>query len=390
MIPLQEAIERALRNATLYGTKKLSFTETLGRILAEDIISDIDIPPFNKSAMDGYAYRREDENMPLKVVQLVQAGYSTIPYLNKGECVKIMTGARLPENANAVAKIENTQLDEEGRVIIVKTENKSNIRYVSEDVKKGDIVLKKGTLIRPQEIATFATVGKTFVEVYKQPNVAIASTGNELVEPQHIPNENQIRNSNAYQLLAQCQRIGIKASYFGIISDEINSTREQIEKMLIDNDVILLTGGVSMGDFDYVPESLKQLGFEIVFHTISVQPGKPTLMAKKGNQFCFGLPGNPVSSFMQFELIVKPFLYKCMGYDYIPTTNYLPLMVEYKRKKAERTSLVPVKIVDNKVTPVEYHGSAHLFALNNADGFIIVPQNTTLLHQNTYVTVRLF
>ncbi len=122
--------------------------------------------------------------------------------------------------------------------------------------------------------------------------------------------------------MAQCQKIGIKASYFGIISDEINSTKEQIEKMLIDNDVILLTGGVSMGDFDYVPDSLKQLGFEVVFHTISVQPGKPTLMAKKENQFCFGLPGNPVSSFMQFELIVKPFLYKCMGYDCIPTTSY--------------------------------------------------------------------
>ncbi len=389
MISLDEAITTAVHCAPVLQTEQIHFISSLNKILAEDIYSDIAIPPFNKSAMDGYALKKEDVNKVLKIVQTVQAGDTPIKNINSGECVKIMTGARLPENADYVAKIEDTELNEQGLVLINNVENKSNIRYAAEDVKLNELILKKGTLIRPQEIATLATFGKTNVKVYSRPKIKVASTGNELTEPDNKPNDVQIRNSNSYQILAQCKKMGIEAQYTGIIKDNMEDTTTHIKKMLEGADVIIFSGGVSMGDYDFIPKAISELGFSTIFKDIAVQPGKPTLMAQKGNQFCFGLPGNPVSSFMQFELIIKPFLYKMMGYDFRHQTNYLPLAHSYQRKKAERTSLIPVKIIDNKIVPVDYHGSAHLFALNEADGFITISQNTTFLAENTYVTVRL-
>lgn len=390
MIPLEKAIKLAIESAQQTDFENISFTEALLRILAEDITSDIDIPSFNKSAMDGYGLCKCDADKPLKIIQTVQAGETPIKQLKQCECVKIMTGARLPDNADYVAKIEDTHIDRNGFVIIDQIENKPNIRFAAEDIRKGEVILKKGTLIRPQEIASLATVGKTKLSVYKQPKIAVASTGNELTEPTNKPNDVQIRNSNAYQIIAQCNQIGINAKYYGIVEDTLEDTIEHIQKMMEQSDVILFSGGVSMGDFDFVPKALDKLGFKKIFHTIAVQPGKPTLMAQKDIQYFFGLPGNPVSSFMQFELIVKPFIYKLMGHEYKAKTAFLPLFDDYKRKKAERTSLVPVIIKDNKVFPVEYHGSAHLFAMNTAEGFIEIPQHTTLVPKDTYVTIRLF
>lgn len=286
MVPLNEAISLALNNAVILGTEYVNFTKSLGRILAEDIYSDIDIPSFNKSAMDGYALRKEDINLPLTIVQTVQAGDKPIATLKPAECVKIMTGARLPNNADYVAKIEDTETDTlTGKVYIRKIENKSNIRYQAEDIKKGERILSRGTFIRPQEVATLATVGRTSVLVYLIPSVAIASTGNELVEPHHKPADYQIRNSNAYQLLAQCQQMHIHPSYYGIIADDETITYNQLKEISRKHDVVILTGGVSMGDFDFVPTSVEKLGYKIVFKSISVQPGKPTMMARKNNKF---------------------------------------------------------------------------------------------------------
>jgi molybdopterin molybdotransferase len=388
MVTLEQAIELSLNNALLQSTEHIPFTQSLHRILADNIYSDMDIPLFNKSAMDGYAFQKADIAQPLKIIHTIHAGEKPIQLIKKGECVKIMTGASLPENADYVAKIEDTSLNEKGLVIIHKTENKTNIRYASEDIKKNERVLTKGTLIRPQELATLATVGAVNIPVYKKPSIAISSTGNELTEPENIPNEAQIRNSNAYQLLAQCKQMSVPTDYMGIIPDTPEDIVEHLKQMMMEANIIILTGGVSMGDFDFIPKAIKELGFEIIFHTISVQPGKPTLMAKKGNKFCFGLPGNPVSSFLQFELIVKPFIYKMMGHDYKPHTQVLPLAKSYSRKNAERTSLIPVKIKENKIETVEYHGSAHLFAMNATEGFIIIPKDVKEIPQNTHVTVR--
>lgn len=390
MISLEKAINLTLENALILETETISYLDSLNRILAEDVYSDIDIPPFNKSAMDGYACKKIDIDKPLKVIQTVQAGEMPVQFIGDGECVKIMTGARIPENADYVAKIEDTYIDETGKVYIQKIDNKTNIRYKAEDIRQNDCVLNIGTLIRPSEIATLATVGKTNVSVYKKPIIAIASTGNELVEPDLNLLDYQIRNSNAYQLIALCKKMMLEPHYTGIIKDDMQESIIKIKQMLSFANVIILTGGVSMGDFDLIPKALEQLGFNIIFHSIAVQPGKPTLFAKKDKQFIFGLPGNPVSSYMQFDLIVKPFLYKLMNYTYQPLSCLAKTSETYLRKKAERTSLVPVKIENSTIKFVEYHGSAHLFALNEANGFITIPSGVTEIPQNSYVTVRLF
>ncbi len=390
MISLDEAIQLVLKNSHILESENIYFLNSLNRVVAENIYSDIDIPPFNKSAMDGYACRKIDVNLPLKIVQVVQAGEMPVQYLNEGECVKIMTGARLPENADYVAKIEDTFINNDGKVCITKIENKNNIINKAEDVKQNDCVLKIGTKIGPAEIATLATVGKTTVNVYKKPKIAIASTGNELAEPNETLASYQIRNSNAYQLIALCQKMMIETNYFGIIKDEINEIITKIDEMILLSDVIVLTGGVSMGDFDLIPKALNEIGFDIIFQSIAVQPGKPTLFAKKQNKYLFGLPGNPVSSYMQFELLVKPFLYKLMNHDYKPVQFTATMSEKYSRKKSERTSLVPVKVKKSFIYLVEYHGSAHLFALNEANGFIIVPAGISEIQANSYVDVRLF
>jgi molybdopterin molybdotransferase len=225
--------------------------------------------------------------------------------------------------------------------------------------------------------------------VYKQVKVAVISTGDELVEPDVVPSVSQIRNSNAYQLLAQAATMGAIVTYTGIALDTEDSTREMLTKAFDGNDVILLTGGVSMGDFDHVPKVLKELGVELKFKSIAVQPGRPTVFGVRGKQFIFGLPGNPVSSFVQFELLVKPLIYGLMGYKHKPLEIILPMGKEYGRRKSKRLSWLPVKIDGGKVFPLEYHGSAHINALTDADGLISIAIGNTKLEEGRQVEIRL-
>jgi len=225
--------------------------------------------------------------------------------------------------------------------------------------------------------------------VYKQVRVGVISTGDELVEPGEVPGIAQIRNSNAYQLLAQASRMGALPRYEGIALDTEESTREKISRGFDNNDVVLLTGGVSMGDFDHVPKILHELGVELKFKSVAVQPGRPTVFGVRDGKFIFGLPGNPVSSFVQFELLVKPLIFKMTGHDYRPPSVNLPMGIEFTRKRAERLSWVPVKInEDGSVVPIEYHGSAHINALTLADGLIPVPIGKTKLEKGEPVHVR--
>jgi molybdopterin molybdotransferase len=264
-----------------------------------------------------------------------------------------------------------------------------NICYLGEDIKTGNVVLEKGTLIKSQHIATMSSVGYTETLVYRKPKVAVIPTGDEIVEPHIKPSISQIRNSNGSQLVAQLKTMGIEANYFGIARDTENATMDLIQKAYEENDVVLLTGGVSMGDFDLVPEILRSLKFELLFESIAVQPGKPTVFGKREDKYCFGLPGNPVSSFVQFELLTKPLLYLLMGRKYKPFNFKLPLGRDYRRKKAIRLSWVPAIFTDEgTVVPVEYHGSAHINGLGPADGIMAVPIGVTELKKGEIIDVR--
>jgi molybdopterin molybdotransferase len=209
------------------------------------------------------------------------------------------------------------------------------------------------------------------------------------VEPYEKPGLSQIRNSNAYQLTAQVRKMGAIPEYLGIASDNIESTREKIMQAFAGNDVVLLTGGVSAGDFDYVPDILAEQGVCLKFDSIAVQPGRPTVFGTLNDKCIFGLPGNPVSSFVQFELLVKPLVYKMTGHDYKPLVLRLVMAEEYRRKRPGRLSWLPVKINERgEVVPLEYHGSAHINALTLADGLISIPIGKTLLEKGELVDVR--
>jgi molybdopterin molybdotransferase len=221
------------------------------------------------------------------------------------------------------------------------------------------------------------------------PVVGIISTGDELVEPSSIPAISQIRNSNAYQLLAQVSRAGGAGKYWGIAPDNEDATFELIKKALDESDIVILTGGVSMGDFDFVPSVLERAGVKILFDKVNVQPGKPTTFGVHPKSVAFGLPGNPVSSFVQFETLVRPLINKMMGYKWNPFKQKLQMAVSYERKSSDRMGWVPVRINENKeVLPVEYHGSAHISALPYANGLIAVSEGTRIIRKGEIVSVR--
>jgi molybdopterin molybdotransferase len=251
-------------------------------------------------------------------------------------------------------------------------------------------VLEKGILIKPQHIAVMASVGYTEVLLAKQPKVGIVSTGDELVEPALIPAPSQIRNSNGHQLVAQIKRAGALPNYIGIAEDSEEVTYNTITKALKENDIVLLTGGVSMGDFDFVPDIMAKAGIDIKFQSIAVQPGKPTLFGTfENDKYIFGLPGNPVSSYTQFELLVRPLILKLMGISSLPYPIKLPMGAEYKRRKSRRKSFIPVTISpEGKVFPVEYHGSAHIHSYVFADGITSIDIGKERLEIGELVDVR--
>jgi molybdopterin molybdotransferase len=389
MIPFNEAFQIVLNNNVTTSGEEVPLNEACGHVLFQDIRSDMDMPPFDKSAVDGFACRRQDIGNKLIIVETIAAGKAPITAVGENQCSKIMTGAMLPEGADCVLMIEDTQVICEKMVKFLRETTANNICYRAEDVKKGTLVLPKGTLLGPEHIAVLASMGCHTPQVSRKPKVGIISTGDELVEPSEIPHISQIRNSNSWQLLAQVQQMNAVANYAGIAKDNEEATLNKIQEALEQNDVVLLTGGVSMGDFDMVPDMMTKAGIEILFRSIAIQPGKPTVFGRKGNKFCFGLPGNPVSSYVLFELMVKPMLYQMMGHNFKPLTCKMPFTKEYNRRRSDRLSVLPIIVnADGTVEPIDYHGSAHIHSLTFARGFAFISLGQTTVRKGEMIDVR--
>lgn len=389
MITFDQAFDIVMNSCIETGTELISYRESLDRILAEDVKSDIDMPPFNRSAVDGYACHKTDLELELIVIEVIQAGKIPQRKVGKSQCSKIMTGAIVPDGCNFVFMVEDSKTLPSGKVVYTGSGSKPNMSVQGEDVKAGDIVIHKGKLIKPQDIGVFASVGYTDVKISKKPLVGILSTGDELVEPEKTPDISHIRNSNAYQLLAQVLRTGSTGRYYGIAPDVEVTTFEMVQKALNENDIVILTGGVSMGDFDFVPAVLRKAGVKILFSQVNVQPGKPTIFGVHPKAVVFGLPGNPVSSFIQFETLVRPLIYRMMGFDWKPLLQMLPMAVKFERKTGSRAGWVPVIITqDREVKPVDYHGSAHISAIPYTDGIISIPVGKTIIEKGEIVSVR--
>lgn len=402
MIEFNEALEIVLNSAIALDSEKIYLNNSLNRVLAEDIIADMNMPPFDKSAMDGYACRYEDITNPLKVIEVIPAGKVPQKNITKNKCSKIMTGAMLPKGADCVIMVEHTKNLEPDIIQYTKEAEKFdisqlslsqkkqlNICYLGEDIKKGELVIKKGIIIKPQDIATMASLGYSEVLVSKKPKIAVIPTGNEIVEPEITPSVSQIRNSNGPQLIAQLKKTEIDAKYYGIAKDSRDETKKLLKKAFNENDIVLLTGGVSKGDFDLIPDILEEMQFKILFRQVAVQPGKPVVFAKNGDKLCFGLPGNPVSAYVQFEILVKPIIYGCMGANYKPLEITLPIANEYSRKKDKRLSLLPAMINSKgEAELLDYHGSAHISGYSGAWGLLSVPKGIKELKKGDLANVR--
>lgn len=388
MMDKDEAL-RILRESTERGisVEDVDLDSALGRVLAIDVVADMDVPPFNRSAMDGYAFRAADVEQggeELPVCGVVAAGEVFERPLQAGESVKIMTGAPVPEGADTVQMVEKTEAASSTSVRILEScQVGQNIAPRGQDMETGEVVLHAGTTIRPIEIGMLATLGQASVAVFKRPTVMVYATGDELVAPgAGKPGPGQIRESNGSMLASQVRALGVglEATFAGIVPDTKEATQAAIEAGMA-ADVLILSGGVSMGDFDHVHHELKARGLEVKIQSVAIKPGKPLLfgrMARSDGTFVwiFGLPGNPVSSFCTFELFVRPFLRGLIGLQPPHTlTVKAMLSTPLKGRPIPRTQHLPAQVTLSEnglsVCQVPWNGSGDLRGLIDANGFII-------------------
>lgn len=391
MITLEQAIHVVRDTNRPLDPERVQLTQSLNRVLREDIISDIEMPPFDKSAVDGYACRKTDIKNTLEVIETVAAGVQPVRRIGKNQCAKIMTGAVLPEGADCVLLREHVDGDGSREIRFNRESTEVNICFKGEDVTVGQKLVSTATRIAPNHIAALALAGYSEVLVGTKPTVGIIATGDEIVEPSEQPGQSNIRNSNAYQLIAHCEQFGCVSKYYGIVKDSNHSILSAIEEARDENDVLLLTGGVSAGDLDLVPTLLEKAQFETVFRGVGIQPGRPTIFGKLKQKYVFGIPGSPVASFVVFEVLVKELLASLMGLASFVRKSRCPLASSVTRQKTNRIGWRPVSIADDgKAHPIEYHGTAHISSYAKADGLIAIPIGTSELHEGDMIEVRLF
>jgi molybdopterin molybdotransferase len=346
MMPYEEALSIVLSHCPTLPTEKVYLLDALGRVLAEDVISEEDRPSFDNSAMDGYAVHWEDiKDAPveLSVVGEIPAGAGETFELPRGCTVKIFTGAPIPKGATAVVPVEYTEA-KNGKVLIKEAfKEGANIRRKGEELKAGEVVLQKGTILRHYEIGLLASLNKVQVEVSRRPRVAVLSTGDEIKDlGEPITKPSQIRTSNGYTLMAGISLAGGEPHYLGIVPDEPDKLKKALSQ-LEDYDVFITTGGVSIGDRDYIKTLVEEVGVKVHFHKVRIKPAKPILFGtyKEGKGLFFGIPGNPVSCAMAFDLIVKPALLKMQSAkDYMPKTLWAKLKRDFSRRDPERREFV--------------------------------------------------
>lgn len=373
----------------VFETEVVSLQKALNCILQEDVIADTHMPPFDKSAMDGYACRKEDIENEMEMLEVIHAGMVPTKTIRKNQCSKIMTGAKVPEGADCVFMVEHSVEVDGNNVRCTNPKSNINICYKGEDYQVNDVLIQKGTIISPAQIAVLAGAGYHQVRVSVRPKVGLITTGTELVEPDQKPADGQIRNSNGSQIISQVERMGLSVNNYGIIEDDYNKLVDTFDQAIQENDFIIFTGGASVGDFDWVPKILKDQGFDIRWEKTGIKPGNPMTFSIRDNKYCFGLAGNPVSSLVQFEIFIKPVIYKLMGGNYQSFRIKSMLDFNYSRKKTDRLQIVPVVINrEGNVEEVPFNGSAHINALVYANAFMEVPLGQAQINKGDLVYVR--
>ncbi len=408
MITVDQALERILSYVDVLSEEDNPILEALGQVVSQDVTSAIDVPPLDNSAMDGYAVRAADtagasseEPRVLRVIDSVAAGYVSRSIVEEGTAVRIMTGAPVPPGADAVVKFEDSdECQRQGHpqeIGILHAAGKGdNIRRAGEDIARGGVVLKRGTLLRPQEVGVLASLGMVNVSVFRRPVVAILATGDELVDIGEPLPEGKIYNSNTYGLAAQVRRYGALPQVLGIARDREDSVIAGLRRGL-DADILITSGGVSVGDYDLVKDVLAQQG-KIDFWTIKMKPGKPiafgVIDGECGRQVPHvGLPGNPVSSMISFELFIRPAILKMMGRHDLAKPVIKAVVEEAVVNSDGRRMFTRVK-VENRGEGYVAHvtgpqGSGILTSMTSANGLMIIPEDTDGVRAGDVVDVMM-
>ncbi|MDO8292573.1 MAG: molybdopterin molybdotransferase MoeA [Gallionella sp.] len=419
-LQVSEAQCVVLESVATSGAEQVKLEQSLGRVLAEEVRANRDQPPYDISAMDGYALRSADlAGVPatLEIVEDIKAGDMPSKTLAPGQCARIMTGAPMPQGADAVIRVEDTEavsaealspssLPQAGerdaaslrenlfdRVQINQAVKPGNdIRRLGENMRNGEVVLAPGTTITPGVIGVLATVKRAQVQVYRRPRVAILSTGNELEGLDEPVDPNKIPNSNSYALMGQVQALGIEPALLGIARDDPEELARYLKRGL-EYDVLLVSGGTSVGVHDYVRPTIEALGAQMLFWRVSMKPGHPVAFGKVGEKIIFGLPGNPVSSMVCFEEFVVPALRRMMGHTRTHRRTIEARMTHNVKHQPGRTEFIRVLLAKEPggytATSTGAQGSGMLLSMARADGLAVVPGDSAGLMAGSMVTVQL-
>ncbi|MGI8669285.1 MAG: molybdopterin molybdotransferase MoeA [Aridibacter sp.] len=385
MIPISEAKKIVKSETFTLENVSVHISNIVGRILAEDIFADMDLPPFDRSQMDGFAVRTEDvKNAPakLKIVGESVAGKGWHNELKSGEACRIMTGASVPKGADSVRQVELTS-EEDGFITIHEaTKVQQNIVKKAQEIINGKKVFKKGEIVTENMVATLASFGYETIQVAKRPKVAVLATGSEIVDISEKPQQDQIRNSNSWMLKAFAEKYA-EVEILPIAVDDLEGLKETIRDALKNCDCLIISGGVSVGDYDFTKPALREISAEIYFEKISLKPGKPMVFAKLNETLIFGLPGNPVSIAVTFFIFVRMALLQMQNASHTELKRgNAKLMHDIKGVKG-RDAMLPVSLSTNKkgkltVDTLRFSGSSNFIRFAMANGLVFIPQDKDL------------
>lgn len=386
MIPLETALDLLLKKSNCCSTEAVELSAAYRRVLAEEIVAATNQPPFNRSPLDGYALQGADlagasHETParLRVTETLQAGYVAKGKVEAGTAIRIMTGAPVPDGADTIIRFEDTK-EENGWVeVYVELAPGSNIANAGEDIRQGELLLKPGSLLESPQIGVLAALGVPNVPVYKRPRVAILSTGDELIEIDQELRPGKIRNSNLYTLAASVRESGGEPILLGTCPDVLQITAEKISAGLNKADLVVTTGGASVGDYDLVQKAMKQVGAGILFWKIAMKPGTPVVAAEAGEKLLLGLSGNPAAALISFEVLVRPLIKKMAGFrEFLRPRITVKLMDGFRKKSSQKRFLrATVKLVNGE--PCAYLAGAQnpgvLKSLLYTNALLEVPGN---------------
>jgi len=398
MISVAEAIQVVKDQSPRLVTERVALQDSLDRVLAEEIVADTDLPPFNRSQMDGYAVRAEDSQdapVRLRIVGESAAGKGWHNELHAGEAVRIMTGAPVPSGADAVQQVELAHELKDNTVVEL-LESVGPGRSIVErgsEINRGEIISRPGTIINPAMHAVLASFGYATVEVGRRPRVGVMATGSELVGVDQTPGQDQIRDSNNYSIAAYAQRAGAVVERLPLTADITGHLTKAISDAANSCDVLVTSGGVSMGVYDFTKVALKELGAELFFERIALRPGKPTVFARLPNgMLVFGLPGNPVSVAVTFNLFARTCLLAMQGSNETSLRAENAVLAKPVKGAIDRESYLPAQLTTNDdgelvAFPLKWGGSSDFVAFARATALVIIPAGVKMMDSNVIVKV---